>query len=151
MLLSKKDYFLVIFLKNLLPSEPSTCKNKESPILNYKLTEIVNHHTKCYALQSYSKKSSRLFGGRTPSSASSAINILLYPLHNNAIVVCLWLDRGHNETHCRLDAQLIACLRTAVIRSIFLQVTFEIILPDTTLHHVSGHITLHITPTAECN
>lgn len=121
--------------------------NKESPPLNYKLSEVVNHHNKCYALQSYYKKSSRLFGGRTPST-SSTIDILLYPLH---IVVCLWLDRGHNKTHCRLDAQLIACLRTAVIRSIFLQVTFEIILPDTTLHHVSGHITLHITPTAECN
>lgn len=89
------------------------------------------------------EKFSRLFRGRTPFT-SSTINILLYPLHTSALVCLLWLDRGHYETHCRLDAQLISCLKTTVIRSIFLQVTFEGILPNNILitylaisHHIS--------------
>lgn len=95
------------------------------------------------------KKSSRFLRGRTPST-SSTINTLLYPLHTTALVCLLWLDRGHNETYCKLDAQLISCLRTTVIRSIFLQVTFERILPDKILHHVSGHITPYISSTVQC-
>lgn len=69
------------------------------------------------------------------------MNILLYPLHTSALVCLLWLDGGHNDIHCKLPAQLISCLRTTVITSIFLLVTFERTLLNNILHLVSCHIT----------
>lgn len=86
------------------------------------------------------KKSPGLFRGRSPSR-SSTMNILLYPLHTSALVCLLWLDGGHNDIHCKLAAQLTSCLRTTVITSIFLQVTFERTLLNNILHPVSCHIT----------
>jgi len=63
--------------------------NEENPPFNYKLAEVVNHHSKCCALQSYYKKSSGLFRGRTPST-SSTINILLYP--KPLFACCGWTE-----------------------------------------------------------
>lgn len=76
---------------NLLSSEPSIPLNEESPPFNYKLAEVVNHHSKCCALQSYNKKSSKAFlqgwnslhilnNQHPPSSSSSS-----------ALVCSLWL------------------------------------------------------------
>lgn len=85
---------------NLLSSEPSICLNEESPPFNYKLAEVVNHHSKCCALQSYNKKSSGLFSrGGTPCT-SWTIVILLHPAHSSALVCwqrspqSTWLTRG---------------------------------------------------------
>lgn len=100
---------------HLLSSEPSIHLSEESPPFNYKLAEVVNHHSKCCALQSCYEKSSGLCRGRTPFTYST-INIHLQPLHTTAFVCLMWLDKGHNKTYRKLDAQLLACLRTTVIR-----------------------------------
>lgn len=82
---------------NLLSSEPSIRLNEESPPFNYKLAEVVNHHSKCYAFQSYNQKSSRLFSrGGTPSTCWT-ISIPLHPSYSSALVCLLWLAEVTTE------------------------------------------------------